>query len=118
VESSRKRRVVEMQTHEGKGECVGSFRTCSGSRRRLGRARAGAGKPAGCVVARAAAARCGEARRGLARGGEWRRGAGAARGAREGGAGAAGAWHMAGEGGRVGQRRKQRRRTGGGRRGA
>jgi hypothetical protein len=73
VESSGKRRVVEMQTRESKSECVGSFRTCSGSRRRLGRAGAGAGKPAGCVVARAAAARRGEARGEPARGGERRR---------------------------------------------
>jgi hypothetical protein len=69
VESSGKRRVVEMQTRESKSECVGSFRTCSGSRRRLGCAGAGAGEPAGCVAAwAAAAARRGEAGRGLARG--------------------------------------------------
>jgi hypothetical protein len=73
VESSGKRTVVEMQTRESKSECVGSFRTCSGSRRRLGRTGAGAGKPAGCVAARAAAARRGEARGEPAQGGERRR---------------------------------------------
>jgi hypothetical protein len=37
---------------------------CSGSRRRRGNVGAGAGKPAGVVAARAAAARCGEAGKG------------------------------------------------------
>jgi hypothetical protein len=55
--------AVEMQTCESKRECVGSSRTCSGSRKRRGHAGAGAGKPAGVVAARAAAARRGEARR-------------------------------------------------------
>jgi hypothetical protein len=73
VKSSGKRRVVGMQMRESKSECVGSFKTCSGSRRRLGRAGAGAGKPAGCVAARAVVARRGEARGELARGGERRR---------------------------------------------
>jgi hypothetical protein len=54
----------EMQTRESKRECVGSSRMCSGSKRRRGRTRAGAGKPAGVVAARAAAARCGEAGKG------------------------------------------------------
>jgi hypothetical protein len=58
--------------------------------------------------------RRGESQRGVGSGGA---GAGAARGARKGGTGAAGARHMAGEGGGVGQRRKQRRRTRGRRRG-
>jgi hypothetical protein len=65
--------AVEMQTRESKRECVESSRTCSGSRRRRGHARAGAGKPAGVVAARAAAARRGEARREAARGGKRRR---------------------------------------------
>jgi hypothetical protein len=56
VESLGKEMAVEMQMRESKSECVGSFRTCSGSRRRLGSAGAGAGMPAGCVAARAAAA--------------------------------------------------------------
>jgi hypothetical protein len=54
----------EMQTRESKRECVGSSRMCSGSRRRRGHARAGAGKPAGVVAARAAAAQRGEAGKG------------------------------------------------------
>jgi hypothetical protein len=53
--------AVEMQTRESKRECVGSSRMCSGSRRRRGRAGAGAGKPARVVVARAAVVRRGEA---------------------------------------------------------
>jgi hypothetical protein len=54
----------EMQTRESKRECVGSSRMCSGSRRRRGHARAGAGKPAGVVAARAAVAQRGEAGKG------------------------------------------------------
>jgi hypothetical protein len=48
--------VSKMGVCKCKSECVGSSRMCSGSRRRRGGARAGAGKPAGGVVARAAAA--------------------------------------------------------------
>jgi hypothetical protein len=73
VESSKEEMAMEMQTRGSKRECVGSSRMCSGSRRRHGRAGAGAGKPAGVVAARAAAARRGEARRGPARGGKRRR---------------------------------------------
>jgi hypothetical protein len=54
----------DARVRESKRECVGSSRMCSGSRRRHGRAGAGAGKPAGVVVARAAAARRGEAGKG------------------------------------------------------
>jgi hypothetical protein len=70
--------------------------------------RVAAGKPAARVEARAAAARRGAARRGPTRGGERRRGCWGGtwrRGKRH---GAAGARHMAGEGGGIGQREKQR----------
>jgi hypothetical protein len=66
------------------------------------RARAGAGKQAACVAARAAAARRGEGR-GEASGGRasgWR-GRWWACGAERSGMGVAGAWEMAGEGGGV-----------------
>jgi hypothetical protein len=74
VESSGKRKTVEMHMCHRKSESVGSSRMCSRSRRRHGCAGAAAGKPAVRVVARAAAARRGAARRGPARGGERRRG--------------------------------------------
>jgi hypothetical protein len=117
VENSGKERAVEMQTRESKSGLVGSSRTCLGSRRRLGRARAGAGKPAGCVAARAAAAQRGEARGEPARGGErqggcwgsmWRRGKRR---------GAAGARETVSEGGRITSAGQSRGRTGGRRRG-
>jgi hypothetical protein len=54
---ARERKWHEMQTRESKSECIGSFRMCSGSRRRIGRAGAGAGMPMGCVASRAAATR-------------------------------------------------------------
>jgi hypothetical protein len=65
--------AVEMQMRESKREFVGSSRTCSGSRRRCARTGAGAGKSAGVMAARAAAARRGEARREPVRGGKRRR---------------------------------------------
>jgi hypothetical protein len=65
--------AAEMQMRESKMECVGNSRTCSGSRRRCGRAGAGAGKLVGVVAARAATTRSGEARREPARGGKRRR---------------------------------------------
>jgi hypothetical protein len=83
VESSGKREVSKMGVCKCKSKFTRSSRTCSGSRRRLGRVGAGAGKPAGGVAVRAAAARRGEAGRGPARdgrrrgrclGGTWRRG--------------------------------------------
>jgi hypothetical protein len=117
VWSLGERKAVEMQAHDGKGEFMGSSRTCFRSRRRHGHAGAAAGKPAARVEARGAAARCGGARRsqrGPRSGGQ---GEGAARGAKRGGAGAARARHMAGEGGGVGQREIRERGTGGRQRG-
>jgi hypothetical protein len=71
--------------------------------------RVAAGKPAARVEAWAAATRRGAARRGPARGGERRCGCWDGTWSNEeSGAGAAGAWHMAGEGGGIGQRGKQR----------
>jgi hypothetical protein len=74
VESSGKRKTVEMHVCERKSESVGSSRMCSRSRRRHECAGAAAGKLAARVAARAAAARRGVARRGPTWGGERRRG--------------------------------------------
>jgi hypothetical protein len=56
VRWSEEEMAVEMWVWEGKRESAGSSRICSGSRRRCGHARAGAGNPAGVVAARVAAA--------------------------------------------------------------
>jgi hypothetical protein len=118
VESLGKEMAVEMQTRESKSECVGSFRMCSGSRRRFGRAGAGVVRPAGGMVAQAAVARRGEARRRPARGGErWRERWGSTwrRGKRRGGSRSS-AHGRRGRRGRA-EKKKHRRRTGGRRRG-
>jgi hypothetical protein len=74
VESSGKRKVVEMHVCECKSESVGSSRMCSRARRRHGHAGADAGNRQEAWRLGAMAARRGEVGRGPAWGGERRRG--------------------------------------------
>jgi hypothetical protein len=109
VESSGKRKAVEMWVWECKSGFVGSSRTCSRSRRRHGCAGAAAGKLAVRVAAqrrRRDVEERGEGQRGPGSGGA---GAGAARGAEESDARqqVLSTWPARAAG--VGQRRKQSR---------